>query len=84
MFEIRISKRAEKKIKKLKKVYQAAILSALDEIKEDPNLSKPLSQELTGKFSFHLSFYRIIYKVNQKDKIVTVLDIGPRSTIYNS
>lgn len=82
MFEIRIAKKAEKQIKKLKKVYQSAVLSALEEIKEDPNLSKPLSEELTGKFTFHISVYRIIYKVNQKDKVVTILDIGPRSAIY--
>ncbi len=82
MFELRISKSAQKQLRKLKRIYKLAILSALNEIKEDPSLSKPLSRELTGKFTFHVSVYRIIYKVNPKDKIINILKIDHRSRVY--
>lgn len=82
MFELRISKSAQRQIKKLKKVYQTAIISALKEIKEDPHLNKPLKRELTRKYTFHLSVYRIIYKVNDKDKVIDILKIDHRGKVY--
>ena len=82
MFEVRISSKAEKQIKQIKKLYQTAILSALEELREDPFAGKPLSKDLTGRFSYKISVYRIIYKVNQRDKIVNILSAGHRATIY--
>ena len=82
MFEVRISTKAEKQIKKIKKIYQAAILSALEELREDPYVGKPLSKDLTGRFSYKVNVYRIIYKVNQQDKIVNIISAGHRATIY--
>lgn len=82
MFELRISSRAQKQIKTIKRKYQQSILDALDEIKEYPNVGKPLSRELTGRFSLKIGVYRIIYKVDNRDKIVTVFTVGHRSTAY--
>ena len=59
MFELRISKKAEKQIKKIKKVYQTAILDALAEIKDDPNLGKPLERELNKRFTHKVGGYII-------------------------
>lgn len=83
MFELRISKKAEKQIKKLKQEYQIEIIEALSEIKEDPLLGKALDRDLNGRFSYRFGVYRIIYKVDQKDKIVEVLSAGHRSVAYN-
>lgn len=82
MFEVRISTKAEKQIKKIKKIYQTAILSALEELREDPYVGKPLSKDLTSRFSYKVNVYRIIYKVNQQDKIVNIISAGHRATIY--
>ncbi|MEK7533938.1 MAG: type II toxin-antitoxin system RelE/ParE family toxin [Patescibacteria group bacterium] len=82
MFEVRISSKAEKQIKQIKKLYQTAILSALEELREDPFAGKPLSKDLTGRFSYKISVYRIIYKVDQRDKVVDIIFAGHRSIIY--
>ncbi len=82
MFEVRISSRAEKQIKQIKKIYKIAILSALEELREDPYVGKPLSKDLTGRFSYKISVYRIIYKVRERDKVVNILSAGHRSTVY--
>ncbi len=82
MFEVRIFPKAERQIKQIKKIYQAPILSALEELKENPFTGKPLSRELTGKFSYKIDSYRIIYKVKKKDKVVEILSAGHRSTVY--
>ena len=83
MFKIVVSPQAAKELKALKKLYQVSINNAFLEIKEDPHVGKALSREFTGKFSYKIGVYRIIYKINKKDKIVNVLSVGHRSNIYN-
>lgn len=82
MYKLRISSRAEKEIKKISQPHQKAILLALVEIKEEPFLGKPLTRELTRRFSFRVGIYRIVYKVNKKDKIIDILTAGHRATVY--
>lgn len=83
MFELRISKRVEKQIKILKKEYQVEIIDALTAIKEDPLLGKPLDRDLNGRFSYRFASYRIIYKIDQKDKVVEILWAEHRGRVYN-
>lgn len=82
MFRLLISTRAQKRLKLLKLAHQEAILSALEEIRENPFMGKPLTRELTGRFSFRVGVYRIVYKVSQKDKTVRVLSAGHRLDVY--
>lgn len=83
MFQLRISPKAERKIKRFKKEYQIEVVEILSEIKEDPLLRKPLSRELNRRFVHKFKAYRIIYKVNLKDNIVSILDADHRERVYN-
>lgn len=83
MFELLISPRAEKQIKKLKKEYQIEIIGALKEIKEDPLLGKPLTRDLVRRFTYKFKAYRIIYMVNLKDNVVDILEADHRGRVYN-
>lgn len=83
MFQLRISPKAERQIKRLKKQYQIEVIEILGEIKEDPLLGKPLSRELNRRFVYKFKAYRIIYKVNLEDKVVSILDADHRERIYN-
>lgn len=83
MFQLRISPKAERKIKWFKKEYQIEVVDILNEIKEDPLLGKPLSRELNRRFVYKFKAYRIIYKVNLKDNVVNILDADHRERIYN-
>ena len=82
MYELRIYKKAQREIKKISRLHQKAILEALAEIKENPLVGKPLTEELTGRFSYRIGSYRIIYRVNKKEKVIQVVTAGHRSTIY--
>ncbi len=83
MFELRISPKAEKQIKRLKRQYQIEIIEVLKEIKEDPHLGKPLTRELIKRFVYKFKVYRIIYIVNLKDDVVDILEADHRGRIYN-
>ncbi len=82
MYQIKLTGRAKKELKNIKKIYEAAINSALEEIKENPFAGKPLTRELIGKHSYKIDSYRIIYKINKKDRIINVLTAGHRATVY--
>ena len=82
MYKLRISVKAEKEIKKIPHPHQKALILALAEIKEDPLVGKPLTRELTGRFTYRVGVYRIIYIVNKKDKVIDILTTGHRANIY--
>lgn len=82
MYRIIVTAQAKKEFNILKTVYQEAIGAALQDIKENPFIGKPLMREFSGKFSYKISVFRIIYKVKVKDKIIQVITAGHRSKVY--
>ena len=83
MYEFIISIKARHELKKLSVSHQISILKIFQDIKEDPYLGKPLLRELFRRFSYRVVVYRIIYKINEKDKTITIFSAGHRSVIYN-
>ena len=83
MYLLSTSPRAQKHLKDIKKENQEAVKLAIEDIREDPLIGKPLSREMTGKLSYRVGVYRIIYKVNQQDKTVTILSARHRGVVYN-
>lgn len=83
MYKLLISFKARKELKKISILHKNAILEALQTLKEDPFLGKPLIRNMSGKFSYRVGLYRIIYRINKKDKWVNILLAGHRSVVYN-
>ena len=82
MFRLKIPAKANRDLKLIKSRYQHAISAALEEIKEDPTIGKPLERKLTGRYTYRVGVYSIIYTINKKDKIITLLSAGHRATVY--
>ncbi len=82
MYRLVVSPTAHRQLKSIKKNHQLPIKLVIEEIKEDPTLGKRLARELTGKFSYRVGVYRIIYKVNEKDKVVSILTAKHRGEVY--
>jgi len=83
MYRIKTSRQAEREIKKLKKIYRAAISQAIEDIKDDPYIGKPLIREHRGRYSYRIRVYRIIYTINMIDKTVYIISAGHRATVYD-
>jgi mRNA-degrading endonuclease RelE of RelBE toxin-antitoxin system len=63
MYKLHLSKKADKQLKEIaKNTSKEAVLSALKEIREDPYLHKPLTQELSGKFTYKFSLLRLYHR----------------------
>ena len=54
----------------------------LEELRDDPHRGKMLQGNLTGIWSWRLSKYRILYKINNEEIEIFVINIGSRKKIY--
>lgn len=77
-----LSARTKRELKEIPKQYKDAILLALEEIKDDPLVGKPLSRELVGRFSHRVGVYRIVYQVNKQNLTIYVSTAGHRGKVY--
>lgn len=82
MYRIIISPRAKKELKKIAKIYRRAMAEAVEEIGENPFIGKALTWELTGRHSYRIGVYRIIYKIEKTDKKVYLITAGHRGAVY--
>ena len=56
--------------------------SIIRRLEAEPFIGKPLRGELKGKRSLRIGNYRIIYVIDEKNRIITLLTIRPRKTAY--
>ncbi len=82
MYRIIVSLIAKKGLKTIAKIYRKGIAEAIDSLSDDPYLGKPLTRELIGRYTYKVGVYRIIYKINDTDKTVHIINAGHRATIY--
>lgn len=73
-FEVRITRRAEKDIKKLTPQLKRKLYDIFTEVlAQDPFQGKKLVGDLTGSYSYRLTYHdRIVYSVDVKTRVVYV------------
>jgi addiction module RelE/StbE family toxin len=82
MYKIKLTAKAKNELKKLSQKNQLSLGHVIEELKDNPLSGKPLNRELISKYSYRVGVYRIIYKINKKDNIVTIISAGHLATIY--
>ena len=84
-YKLEISQTAEKQFKKLPKKEQKRITTAMLSLAKDPYPKG--SKKLTGYkdvFRIRSGKYRIIYSVQNKRLIITVLKVAHRKNVYQN
>ena len=59
-----------------------AVRSAIRELSADPASGEPLHGELEGLYKRRVRGYRIVYAIDREDRLVEVLAVGERRSIY--
>ncbi len=59
------------------------IKESLRVIAANPHVGKPLQEELVGFYSYRVGTLRIIYSINKSKRIISLVTLGPRRTIYD-
>lgn len=74
---------ARRQIDRLPLAIAMAVLETLDAIASNPHrLGKPLRFELEGCWSARRGPYRIIYRIDDARRTVSVLAVGHRADVY--
>lgn len=83
MYDLKVATSAKSDIKRLPAKIKKATIAVLRELRIDPSIGKPLKRELTGKHTFSIGNYRIVYKIREKENVVEILKVRPRHVVYN-
>jgi mRNA-degrading endonuclease RelE of RelBE toxin-antitoxin system len=81
---LRVAASAERQLARLPERIAAAVVEfLLGPLVENPRrVGHPLQRELVGLWSARRGAYRVVYEIDDDDKIVDVLRIEHRSDVY--
>ena len=52
-------------------------------LSEDPHTGEPLERELQGLWKYRIRSFRIAYRIVAEQRLIQIMGIGPRGTIYD-
>ena len=81
-YTVILSRLAEHFYKKLEDDIKPQVRNCLISLEEAAYAGKRLHGDLKDNYSLRVGKLRIIYAVSEKEKIVHIIAIGPRKTIY--
>ena len=82
MYKIFYTKAARDVIGHLDNKTKLRIKNAVEKIAENPSIGKHLAYDLSGRQSYRVGDYRIIYRTYEKDILILILAVGHRRQIY--
>ena len=81
-YTVILSRQAEHSYKKLDGKIKTQVRDCLISLEEEAYSGKRLHGDLKDNNSLRIGKLRIVYAVSEKEKMVYVIAIGPRNTIY--
>ena len=82
-YKILLSPKANDFLEKLDKKDKERIRNKLEDLKENPELGKPLTGKLSGMWSLRTGDYRTLYQIRYNEILILVLKIGHRKNAYD-
>ena len=82
MYQIVLSRSAEKDLNKIDKKFKPHIFAALFDLRKNPYLGKRLKGRFQNYYSLRVGIYRIIYKIYKRELNILVIRIGHRQGVY--
>ncbi len=83
MYTLKTTNQFEKKIRKIDKSVRERIIRKIKELEEDPyKNTKRLTGELRGMYSLRTGDYRVIFSLDEDKKLILLLTVGHRKSVY--
>lgn len=82
LYSLEIKNSAFKELQRLDKKERIRVVTAIDQLKENPHIGKLLKGELSGLRRIRSGNYRVIYEINEGQVLILVLRIAHRKQIY--
>ena len=74
--------RTFKDLTKKDKQLKERIIKSIEKLRDNPYSGKPLSYDLSGLRSLRVGKYRVIYKIDEKNRIIWLISVGHRKDVY--
>jgi len=74
--------RSFRDLTKKDKQLRERIIKSIEKLKDNPYLGKPLSRNLAGLRSLRVGKYRVIYKIDEENKVIWLITVGHRKDVY--
>ena len=82
-WRIEIMPSATRDLNRLEEAAASAVLEAIDHIADAPQrMGKPLRPELEGLWSARRGPYRVIYRIDEGERLVQIITIDHRADVY--
>ena len=81
-YSVQIKASAAKELERVAESERARIITAIDQLADNPFLGNALKGELRGLRRIRVSNYRVIYEVQGETLIVLVVRVAHRSDAY--
>lgn len=81
-YDITIKKRAKSALASLPHEDYQKVRDAIRELAENPRPKGCLKLRGREGWRIRIGVYRVVYKINDKDRQITILDLGHRRDIY--
>ena len=72
----------EEVVRHLPPTLKRSVRSAVRSLAANPKTGEPLRDGLKGLFKFRVRRYRIVYRVLERTRVLRILAVGERRTIY--
>jgi mRNA interferase RelE/StbE len=69
-------------VRHLPPTLKRSVRSAIRALAANPKAGEPLRGEFEGLFKFRVRRYRIVYRVLERARVVRILAVGERRTVY--
>ncbi|WP_103287635.1 type II toxin-antitoxin system RelE family toxin [Candidatus Nitrosocaldus islandicus] len=83
-FNVKVTSRFERDYSTLNIETKKSLTEHIQLLQSNPYLGKRLHGELKGKLSLRIGDYRLIYMIDEKERVVYLLTIRHRKHVYNS
>lgn len=84
MFTVQFSRDAIRTLIRMPRNTAVGVRRKIDQLAEDPHAANNNVTKLTGRDGFRLRVgdWRVIYELDDRQRILSVLVIGPRGSVY--
>ena len=82
MYNVRVERKAQKKLSKIPEPYYSTLKAAILDLGNDPRPQGYIKLKGREGFRIRVADYRIIYEIQDSVLLVDVIDLGHRKDIY--
>lgn len=81
-YSVSIKQSAAKALEKIARDERLRIISAIDQLRDNPAAGSVLKGEFSGLRRIRVGSYRVVYEVQDQQLVILVIRIGHRREVY--